>query len=550
MKVRACTACLLLATLCASREARAQASAPTPPGSSPLAAPSSAPLPLVLSLGHSKLDAEAVRRAVELELERPVLLAKAAPPTEEPAASSPSLLVVVHADRTVTISYHAANGVTRTRSIGLPRDDARGPELIALLSGNLSRDEAAELLAGLAAKVNAPTTDASATPPGEPAPQPEKKADPVSPPVGTPADATQKKQRPPGDLRRVPYPLLDLTLSHPIGLVPNSQRYVVNGELGLVYSYVGELEGVAVNLMVLSTKHDMHGISYATFYNHTGGVANGITGSGLVTTGGGVDGAAISGLVTVESGDVRWFTFGGLTNTYRDLRGCAASGVANVGRDLRGCGVSGIVNWARDGTGVQVSSFVNRARKLEGVQLTGITNIADEISGLQIGLVNVARDVRGMQIGVVNIAKHVEGASLGLVSVAGNGRVQPVLWTSTFMPLNAAVKFTVGSFYTQLGGGYAPGNNTYTYELGLGVHLPAGPLFIEPGVHYSEKRDTERAFSHELSDHLHYRLAVGLDLRGASPFVGIAMLQRLAHTLDAPDSSAVTAEGFAGVAFF
>jgi len=425
------------------------------------------------------------------------------------------------------------------------------PEVIALLSGNLSRDEAAELLAGLAAKANTKTADA--TPSAEPAPEPAKKPEAVSAPSAKPAEGAQKEPPKPGqapDFLRTPYPLLDLTLAHPIGLVPNSERYVINGELGLVYSHIGELEGVGVNVMVLRTERDMHGVSVATFYNRTGGIADGITGAGLVTHGGGVRGAAISGLVTLESGDVRWFSFGGIATTSRDVLGCAVSGIGNIGRDLQGCGVTAAVNWARDGSGIQVAGIVNRARRFEGLQLGAITNIADEIGGMQIGLVNVARNVRGMQIGVVNVAKHVDGAAFGLVSVAGNGRVQPMLWASTFMPLNLAAKFIVGSFYTQLGGGYAPLNHTYTYELGLGAHLPAGRIFIEPGVHYSEQRDTDQSFSHELSEHLHYRLAAGLDLQAVSPFVGVAVLQRFAHAKDAPDSQPVRVEGFGGVAFF
>jgi len=517
MRVRELAACLLLAALCVSQTASAEATAPDAS-----AAPASPPLPLSLSLGDSKLDAEAVRRAVELELKRPVALTKTDPNSVHAAdGAAQSLSVVVRADHTVTVSYHAANGVTRTRAIGLPQDPKRGPEVIALLSGNLSRDEAAELLAGLAARANTPTNDGAA-PPAEPAAEAPKKAEPPAPALATkPAIIARKTrtQRATDDLLRAPYPVLDLTLWHPIGLVPSSQRYVINGELGLVWSHVGALEGVGLNLMLLRTERDVHGWSYATVYNRTGGDVYGVTGAGLVAQ-------------------------------YRDLQGCAISGIANVGRDSRACAIAGISNRARDGRGVQVAGIVNIAGKYQGVQLSGITNIADEIAGVQIGVVNVAGNVRGLQLGVVNVAKRVDGASLGLVSIAGNGRVQPVLWASTFMPLHAAAKFTVGSFYTQLGGGYQPSNHTYTYELGLGLHLPIGRFFIEPGVHYSEQRNTTRPFTNQLNEHVHYRVAAGWDLRAISPFVGAAVRQRFAHSASAPDSSVVTVEGFAGLAFF
>jgi hypothetical protein len=158
--------------------------------------------------------------------------------------------------------------------------------------------------------------------------------------------------------------------------------------------------------------------------------------------------------------------------------------------------------------------------------------------------------VHGLQLGVVNVAKRVTGTSLGLVSVADNGRVQPVLWTSSSQPFNAAAKFTVGPFYTQAGLGYAPGTRTYTYELGLGAHVPIGRFFFEPGVHYSEMRSTEHPFDHALIEHGHYRAAVGLDLGKVSPFAGVGVLQRFAHSADAPASEPVTVEVFGGAALF
>jgi hypothetical protein len=125
-----------------------------------------------------------------------------------------------------------------------------------------------------------------------------------------------------------------------------------------------------------------------------------------------------------------------------------------------------------------------------------------------------------------------------------------VLWASSFTPLNAAAKFSVGLVYTQAGLGYHPADHTYDWELGLGAHGRIGNYFIEPGVHYSEERDAKRSFDHELLEQLHYRLAAGLDLSAVSPFIGAALVQRLAHASDAPHSVPLTVEGFAGLALF
>ncbi|HEY0467455.1 MAG TPA: hypothetical protein VGC79_24815, partial [Polyangiaceae bacterium] len=71
-----------------------------------------------------------------------------------------------------------------------------------------------------------------------------------------------------------------------------------------------------------------------------------------------------------------------------------------------------------------------------------------------------------------------------------------------------------------------------------------------PGVHYSEMRSAERPFDHELLEYVHYRVAAGLDLGRVSPFGGGGILQRFAHSADAPESVPVTVEVFGGAAFF
>ncbi|HWZ88805.1 MAG TPA: hypothetical protein VNW92_08140, partial [Polyangiaceae bacterium] len=282
MRLRELVLCVLWAALCESPELHAQELGPEAP------APSA--LPLTLSLTGSKLDPEAIRRAIELELKRPVSLTKPGSAAGGTGATQ-SLSVIVHADHTVSVSYHAADGVTRTRSLGLPEDDARSAEVIALLSGNLSRDEAAELLADLAARANTPTSAspaASATPEAAEPPKPPKPPEPSPPPApkATPAPLPKAAEKPaPDALLKLPYPAFDLSLVHPISLIVRSERYVINGELGLVYSHVGALSGVGLNVMVLRTEQYVHGISYATFYN-----------------------------------------------AYGDLRGCAVTGVANLGR--------------------------------------------------------------------------------------------------------------------------------------------------------------------------------------------------------------------------
>ena len=547
MRLRA-LAFFLGASLCAAQGAHAQPAAVTSNDAAARAATNAA-LPLVLSLGSSKLAPEAIRSAIELELRRPITLSKSE------TQSGASLSVAVHANNTATVSFREPTGLTRSRSISLPQAPARAPEVIALLAGNLSRDEAAELLASLAAKRAAETAPSPVAEAAPPAAADRSASTPAATSpnssASTPAQATPSKVPPPKEvakgaaapsakptkiapLLRAPYPLFDLTAAHPVGVLPHSERYVVNGELGLAYSRVGAIEGAGIDLMVLRTDHDVRGTSFASFYNETGGHTYGATASGLIA----------------RSADVTGATFAGVAGFHRDVVGCSVGGLADFGRDVQGCTLGGIFSDARDFSGLQLAGLVNRARNLDGVQFVGATNIAERIRGLQIGVVNVADDVEGVQFGVVNVARHVKGAAIGLVSVAGNGRVQPVLWASTFMPLNAAMKFQLGLLYTQFGGGISPGNDTWSYELGGGMHIPLGPLFLEPGASYSEQHATNHSFASGHIEHVHYRLAAGLDFRAISPFIGVAYMQRFAHDLAGVDSDAGRFEGFTGIAFF
>lgn len=593
MRTRALPATLLFAVLSIAAAARAQPA----PAATEAAGATSSELPLKLALGGSKLDPEVVRKAVELELKRPVVLS-----ASTPARGSECLYVVVNANRTVTVSYATNGGLRRTRSIAIPEDNARGAEVIALLSGNLSRDEAAELLAGLAAKSDSTVgtdtgevaTEAAAEVPGEePAAKPETAAPPpAAPPPPPPSKPAPANALPP--LLETPPPAINLSLYAPTALYRDSERRSFLAEFGLAYSRVGELRALGLNLGVLRTERDVHGLSFATFYDYTGGTVTGIAGSVGVTRRRGLRGVEFSGILNLGYGDTRGLSVSGLANSGRDFEGFQAAGLANWGGRFRGGQAAGLfdwatrfeglqtaglaaladefqgaqvaglfnrtgpfeglqtaggVNWANATLGAQIAGVLNRATAFSGMQAASV-NIADAMSGVQVGIVNVAGDVQGLQLGVVNVAKRVDGTSIGLVSVADNGRVQPVFWASSAQPLNLAAKFTVGPVYTQAGLGYAPGKQTYTYELGMGLHFPIGRFFLEPGAHYSEMRDTQHPFDHALIEYGHYRLAGGLDLGRVSPFAGVGVLQRFAHSADAPASVPVSVEIFGGVAFF
>ncbi|HKO51634.1 MAG TPA: hypothetical protein VJV79_28185 [Polyangiaceae bacterium] len=530
MRVHGFAAGLVFAALSVAVGARAQPATPA-------AAVTSSALPLQLDLGSSGLDAEAVRKAIELELKRPVVLTTLAADTR----NAPDLSVIAHADHTVTVSYRTNTGTTRSRSMNLPEDRARGAEVIALLSGNLSRDEAAELLADLAAKgapsaETAPaTSDGSETVAQKAAAETDTPARPTAAETLPPPSPPSVQPSAPPPLIKTSPPAINLSVVPSLALYRNSEQRIFSVEFGLAYSHVGELHGAGLNLAVLRTERDVRGASFAAFYNVTGGTVTGASGSALINRRQGLRGLEFGGLLTFGSADGQ---------------GVAAAGLANLAQGFEGLQAAGLVNSSKNLRGVQAAGILNRAHASTGLQAAGVLNIADSISGLQVGVVNVASEVHGLQLGVVNVAKQVKGTSIGLVSVADNGRVQPVLWASSSQPINAAAKFTVGPVYTQAGLGYSHGDQTYSYELGLGGHLPIGRFFLELGVHYSEVRSAKHPFDHALVEFGHYRVAAGLDGGRVSPFAGVGILQRFAHSADAPSSTPVTVEVFGGVAFF
>lgn len=500
MRVRALTTVLALASLLLTPVARAQ---------------ESQPLPLAVELHGSTLSAEVIRKAIEVELGRPVALAA--------ASTGPSLLVVAHRNRTATVSFRTSSGVTRSRTIGVPQDEARSAEVIALLSGNLSRDEAAELLASLAAKT-APAATSEPAPSAEPTPEPPPTAPPSEPaPKPKPAEPraqptpTSAAQSTPPPLQHTP---LNLSLVAPVTLFSHTERRSINAELGLFYSRVGELRGAGLNAIALNVEGDTHGASIASIYLRNGGTVHGLGLSGLVQQSGGLEGVQLSGLSNLTSG--------------------RAQGVS----------AAGVLDFQQDFVGLQLAGALNRARHVEGVQAAGAVNIARRVTGLQLGVVNVADEVEGLQLGVVNVAKRVKGTSLGLVSLAGNGRIQPVFFVGMNSSVNAAMKFTVGPIYTQAGLGDGPGSHSWQYELGAGGHFPIGRWFVEPGVHYSEVRNLDDAFGAQRIEYAHYRVAIGIDLGRVSPFLGGGVLQRFHHADNAPASVPVTGEAFGGAAFF
>lgn len=555
------------------------------PAATASAAPAG-PLSVHLSLPASAAPAQAerIRAAIEQELRVTVVLSDAPATPLEVAVDGVSCRV----------TYTAASGEVLSRNIDLPELPERRAEVIALLVGNLTRDEAADLLAALRA-AHAP-----------PAPPPPKKSATSSAAPARPAPPVAKAA--PAPLIRQ-FPAVNLSLFHPIALRPDSERRALQLELGLAYSRVGAIEGMGANLGALRVEQHADGLAAAIFYARVGGGLRGLAvSSGYTEVRGESDGMISGGLVALQSETLNGFGLGGLVYWGGALRGVSIGGLLDVSDAVTGGNIGGVVALARgpvDGllmsglytsapslSGVNISTLnvirgpslgvsvgavaniaqqsdslaiaglanvtgassgwfvsgaVNVTGSLRGLAISGAVNRTRDLEGGAIALVNVSERVRGFQLGLVNVATEVEGAQLGVVNVAKAGRVQAEFLATNLVPLNAGLKFVSRYSYSELLLHRTPSEDLSGLSLGLGGRLPLGPAALELGARgafsFSNANPNETP---ERID-LHYQGRASVRLASfIEPFVGAGAR----HGLFRRGSGELAPEFFGGVALF
>ena len=476
------------------------------------------PVALQLEAMGWALDERSVRAAILRELELDVAAQGQAPMEIDLRAVSGGEL---------TVTIRAGAGRDLSRSVLAPARADEVPEMTALLVGNLARDEAADLLA----RLRVPEPDAAPAAPSEPA--------------GVEAEAAP-----------LPLESVNLSLVYPLTLRERSDERRFALELGLFYSRIGALSGVALEMGgVAHVLGRVDGLMLGGIGYWHGGAAEGVRLGGVLGVGGtGLDGLSLAGAVTVERGDVHGGQLAGVVNTASGavdgfqlaggvnvagaLEGAQVSGVFNLARGVQGVQLAGAVNLARDALegaqlagvfnraeggvdGLQLSGGLNLAERLAGLQLS-VVNIGGDVSGGQIGIVNVARDVNGFQLGVVNVAREVDGVSLGVVPYSQRGRTQAVAWYGTGTPFNVGVRFHSGALYVMPTLGYDPRGSAVIVEpldgdyapgLSLGYHLSVERLFADLDVNYTNRSDGADYDEHDIE--LRYRLLGGYQLTRA-----------------------------------
>lgn len=359
--------------------------------------------------------------ALDVELKTTIALVAA-------TAICPALCIEIAFDadaKSVFVRVVGKRGETRERRLLLPDDASQWLQATVLLAGNLVRDEAAAIIAGLAPLAPTPPATAEMSPPSQ-----------LSPPGAmNPADAVATPDAPTLELElglaaSVPMPPHSSTHSpFSLGLVP---------PLSMDFGRIGKRShDVSVDLLI--------GVS------------------------GGSRALSVSGLFDVERGDVQGLQLAGIAAmapkhraeaqvagvwTYAHAATWQLAGLMNIAEQRVGWQIAGGSNlsrragvqlaggnnfaWTADvqisggmnasyvgSPKFQLAGLANGTPTARGVQIAAF-NVAERVEGLQLGAVNIAmKSTSGVQIGVVNIAaRDDDGVAIGAINIVPGGRTE------------------------------------------------------------------------------------------------------------------------------
>lgn len=526
----------------------AETSDPTAP------TPAAAPAPVTRREGPVAVTVElegyaAAEQQIQLAVAKE--LGVAVTPTLEHAGSVVRVSAKKGGD--LSVVYQPKDGSPLLRAVRAPERDDEVAEVVALLVGNLARDQASELLDALEPKPAAPEVSA---PPPDVEPTPEAEA------------------APPAEPKSRPFAPVNLSLFHPLATIPRSETARVQVEFGLLYSRVGEVGAFALNPLVLRIDGPASGASIAGIASFIDGGGTGMRVSGVYGQDeGDVRGLGVTGAVQYSQGDFTGVSVTGAVN-YRQgssdglsvtgavnvstqrSSGAAFAGAANIVRGpFDGMMVADAVNVAHALKGAQFAVGLNHAEDVIGAQFAAV-NVGGDVTGAQFGIVNVGGRVHGLQLGVVNVAEDVDGASIGMITYSRQGRVQPVAWYSTTTPANVGVRFYTGPLYAMPTLGFELARDirstsdsevaTFSPGFSIGGRVPVERAFVDVEVNYSQSMPKWRFDEHDLN--LRYRVLAGFYVTSwFAPFVGGGVLHHF--RTQGPRDESFTPELSLGVQF-
>ncbi len=317
------------------------------------AAPDPRPVTVVLHSDSAELGIDALRAAVEEELN---LRTVSADSTE--SFGSRGVLTVTYRARNkeLAISYSDVERGVITRIVPAPDRVADVVVTAALVAGNLVRDQTAGL-------VEAPPPLAAPMPAIAPLPPVANAATPHPAPLAQPAEPT-----------RVPaYWLGNASFFFPLATNLYEPELRTNFDFNLLYGHIGQLDGLGLGT-VSTVTGDVRGLELSLLTNLAGGA--------------------------VHAGQISFFF-----NRGRTLEGLQAGFVNRADESIAGLqgGALNMVGTSSASSGAQVG-VLNFAGDISGLQL-GLLNVGQRVKGVQLGLVNVSDDIDGVPIGLVSVSR-------------------------------------------------------------------------------------------------------------------------------------------------
>lgn len=378
---------------------------------------------------------------------------------DEDAACAAPCAMISHDGTFAAVHMIGASGTSLSRMIELP-DGPAAVEVVALVVGNLARDEAAILLARIAASGVPAGAGPSGSGPvvvGAVGAGPSSNAPVIVPVVTRPARRAAANQAAPHTAApaREPeaaarfsvglIPPLTLGVEGPRGggglaldlLVGGHRRLAAFNIAGVgsivteevkgtqiagVAAGAGKVEGAQL-AGVIAVSRAVHGAQIG------GAVAvardvDGTQAAGAIVTSGTVRGAQLGGALAA-SGDVQGTQAGGAVAIAGDVDGAQAGGAVAIAREVRGAQIGGAAAISAGMVHIQVAGAAAVAGGDVTTQVAGAVNVAGgEVRGLQVAPFNLARRVDGVQVGVVNVSGGGEGVSIGLLNLVRGGRTE------------------------------------------------------------------------------------------------------------------------------
>ncbi|MDC0742716.1 LA_2272 family surface repeat-containing protein [Polyangium mundeleinium] len=416
------------------------------------------------------VDPEAVRAAIGREIGKAVVLSGAAP------AGKASFVLRGEGGRRVTLTYRAdGEGAIVGRTIDLPDDAERAADTLALLAGNLARDEAAELAALLGKrpedKPAAAPSEAPKETPSE-APSDASSDAPAAPPVAEKAEAPAQEapaKAPPPKGEPAPRKAAPARAPAPAVEPPTTPTRTPSlEELAPCWRHDATPFFAGANALP----------RIGTSTSRGSNVVHNLSANFLAGYGTGLDGLEIGLGLNIE----REFACGAQLTAVANIvagpvRGMQAAIGLNFASSLRGVQMGSIDIVAGPVKGVQMGAL-DIAGDVVGAQL-GMLNIAGAVSGIQLGTVNVATGpVKGLQFGLVNYADR-STLSFGLLNIIRRGRLHIDLWGQETGIVMAGIEHGGDYIHNIYGVGtrLVGAERRLVFSLGLGGHVQLSKRF-------------------------------------------------------------------------